>query len=72
MRGRIIALYQIVYMGTTPIGALIVGGLATVVGARSGLVLGAIAAVLAGLAGVWVLTIRSRTRPMRPTFAEHS
>ncbi len=40
MRGRILALYQIVYMGTTPLGAILVGALAATLGARSGLVLG--------------------------------
>jgi hypothetical protein len=53
MRGRILSLYQIVYMGTTPMGAVLVGWLASTSGARSGLVLGAVAALLAGAAGVW-------------------
>jgi MFS family permease len=53
MRGRILSLYQVVYSGTTPLGALIVGALASSVGARSGLVVGAIAALLAGAVGIW-------------------
>jgi MFS family permease len=53
MRGRIVALYQIVYQGTTPLGALIVGWLASTLGARSGLVLGAAAALVAGVGGLW-------------------
>jgi MFS family permease len=53
MRGRILSLYQILYQGTTPLGAILIGWLASVSGARSGLVLGAVAAVLAGLIGVW-------------------
>jgi MFS family permease len=53
MRGRILALYQVLYQGTTPIGAILVGWLASTSGARSGLVLGAVAAVVAGLAGLW-------------------
>jgi MFS family permease len=52
MRGRILSLYQIVYQGTTPIGAILVGWLASTSGARSGLVLGAIAALVAGAAGL--------------------
>ena len=32
MRGRILSLYQIVYMGTTPLGALLVGALASTAG----------------------------------------
>jgi MFS family permease len=52
MRGRVLSLYQVVYAGTTPLGALIVGALASSVGARSGLVLGAVAALLAGAVGL--------------------
>lgn len=53
MRGRILSLYQVLYQGTTPIGAILVGWLASMSGARSGLVLGAVAAIVAGLAGLW-------------------
>jgi MFS family permease len=53
MRGRVLSLYQVVYAGTTPLGALVVGALASSVGARSGLVLGAVAALLAGAVGIW-------------------
>jgi MFS family permease len=53
MRGRILSLYQIVYTGTTPLGALLVGSLAATVGARSGLVVGSVAALVAGGLGVW-------------------
>jgi hypothetical protein len=49
----VLSLYQVVYAGTTPLGALIVGALASSVGARSGLVLGAVAALLAGIVGLW-------------------
>jgi hypothetical protein len=53
MRGRILSLYQLVYMGTTPFGALAVGALASTIGPRSGLVLGAVGALLAGAVGIW-------------------
>jgi len=53
MRGRIISLYQIVFKGMTPLGALIIGTLAAVSGARSGLVAGAVAALAAGAGGLW-------------------
>jgi MFS family permease len=53
MRGRILSLYQIVYMGTTPLGSLLVGWLAVAVGPRSGLVLGSLAALAAGTLGLW-------------------
>jgi MFS family permease len=58
MRGRILSLYQLVYMGTTPMGALLVGWLASTVGPRSGLVMGAAAALAAGAVGLWA---RSRS-----------
>ncbi len=55
MRGRILSLYQIVYMGTTPLGALFVGALASTSGSRSGLVVGAVGALAAGVFGLWAL-----------------
>ena len=55
MRGRILSLYQIVYMGTTPLGALLVGALASTSGSRSGLVVGAVGALAAGVFGLWSL-----------------
>ena len=70
MRGRILALYAMVYQGTTPMGALIVGSLAATAGARSGLVVGGVGAVLAGLVGLWLSGLNQRSHRMRPTFAE--
>ena len=49
MRGRVMALYSVVFLGSTPIGAPLVGWLAELEGPRSGLVLGAVAALLTGL-----------------------
>ena len=42
------ALYSVVFLGSTPIGGPIVGWLAEVAGPRSGLVLAGIAAIAAG------------------------
>jgi MFS family permease len=47
MRGRVMALYSMVFLGSTPIGAPLVGWVAEVVGPRAGLVLGAVAALAA-------------------------
>jgi hypothetical protein len=44
------ALYSVVFLGSTPIGAPLVGWLAEVGGPRAGLVLGAVAALVTGLA----------------------
>jgi MFS family permease len=51
MRGRVMALYSVVFLGSTPIGAPLVGWLAEVAGPRVGMALGACAALAAaGLA----------------------
>ena len=52
MRGRVMALYSVVFLGSTPIGGPIAGWLAEVAGARAGLVLGGLAA-LAAAGGGW-------------------
>ena len=40
MRGRVMSLYSVVFLGSTPIGAPAVGWLAEVAGPRSGLLAG--------------------------------
>src|SRR5205085_126135 len=47
LRGRIMALFSVVFIGSTPIGAPLVGWLAEVAGPRAGLVVGGIAALTA-------------------------
>ena len=49
LRGRVMALYSIVFLGSTPIGAPLVGWLAEVAGPRSGLFAGAAAALAAAV-----------------------
>jgi MFS family permease len=51
MRGRVMALYAMVFLGSTPIGAPLVGWIAEVWGPRGGLVLGGVAALLAAAGG---------------------
>jgi predicted MFS family arabinose efflux permease len=58
MRGRVMALYSVVFLGSTPIGAPIVGALSEWVGPRAGLLLGATAALTAALAAYVVLRRR--------------
>ncbi|GAA2962589.1 MFS transporter [Streptomyces enissocaesilis] len=60
-RGRVMALYTLVFQGTTPLGALLVGGLSETLGARSGLLVGGAASVLA--AGTATVFHLRRTRP---------
>jgi predicted MFS family arabinose efflux permease len=57
LRGRVMALYVTVFLGTTPIGAPLVGLVAQGFGARAGLVVGAVAALAAG---ALALAVRSR------------
>ena len=49
LRGRVMALYGIVFLGSTAIGAPVIGWLAQVAGPRSGLYAGAAAALLSAL-----------------------
>ena len=53
MRGRVMALYSMVFIGSTPLGAPLVGWLADVAGPRAGLVLGAVAALAARRSRWW-------------------
>ena len=61
MRGRVMALYSVVFLGSTPIGAPIAGVLSEIAGPRAGLVLGAAAAMLAAFAAYTVLRRRERS-----------
>jgi predicted MFS family arabinose efflux permease len=51
MRGRVMSLWSVSFLGTTPIGGPIVGFIGGSLGARYGLGVGAAAALLAGLYG---------------------
>jgi predicted MFS family arabinose efflux permease len=49
LRGRVMALYSVVFLGSTPIGAPLVGLLAEAAGPRAGMLAGALAALGAGV-----------------------
>ena len=53
MRGRVLALQAMLFLGSTPIGAPIVGWVSQQFGARYGVALGAAAALGAGAWGLW-------------------
>lgn len=56
LRGRVLALYMAVIMGSTPIGAPIAGWVADAFGPRAAIVLGGAAGILAFLIGLaWVI-----------------
>ncbi|UTI62532.1 MFS transporter [Paraconexibacter antarcticus] len=59
LRGRVMALYGVVFLGSTPIGAPILGAVCEHFGARTGLAVGAVAAAGAGVAA---LTTAARQR----------
>jgi MFS family permease len=54
-RGRVMALYVIVFVGSTPIGGPLLGWVAQEFGPRAGLALGGFATVVASLAIRWAL-----------------
>ncbi|MGZ4271812.1 MAG: MFS transporter [Solirubrobacteraceae bacterium] len=56
MRGRVMSLYSVVFLGSTPIGAPLVGWLAQTAGPRAGLYAGAVAALVAAVAALIAFT----------------
>ena len=63
MRGRVLALQAIVFLGSTPIGGPILGAIAETFGARYGIAVGAVATLAAG--GFGLFTVRpSRQVPL--------
>jgi MFS family permease len=63
MRGRVMALYGLVFLGTTPIGSLLVGWLAERYGPRSGLVLAGVGAIAAAAVAAASDALRRRRAP---------
>jgi MFS family permease len=63
MRGRVMALYGMVFLGTTPIGGPIAGWVGQHVSPRAGLAMGGVVALVTGVVGLWLLS--RRTLPER-------
>ena len=55
LRGRVLALYLAVMMGSTPIGAPIIGAVADAWGPRTAIIVGGVAGVIAALIGLFWL-----------------
>jgi MFS family permease len=53
MRGRVIALWQVAFQGTTPIGGPLVGWIIAVSDPRTGLAVGGLACLVAAAGAVW-------------------
>lgn len=64
MRGRVLALQAIVFLGTTPVGGPIVGAVSEHFGARYGLALGAVATIATGAFGL--VMVRGHQRASSP------
>jgi MFS family permease len=62
MRGRVMALWSVAFVGSTPIGGPLIGWVCEHVGPRWGLGLGGAGAVLAGCLGAW----RANRRGLAP------
>jgi MFS family permease len=56
MRGRVMALYAIAFLGSTPIGSPIVGWISSAWGPRAGFAVGGVAALLAGAVASYALS----------------
>jgi MFS family permease len=67
MRGRVLALQAMVFLGSTPIGGPILGWICDWLGARAGVALGALAALGAA---VWGAAAAKRVRPATTIEAE--
>ncbi len=55
MRGRVMALWAVAFLGTTPVGGPIIGFISEHAGPRVGLGVGGVAALVAALLGWWLL-----------------
>lgn len=61
MRGRVMSLWSVAFLGSTPVGGPVVGIVAGALGARFGLGLGALAIAVAAAFGWWSLRRRAAT-----------
>ncbi len=55
MRGRVMALWAVAFMGSTPIGGPVIGWITSLFGARTGLAVGALSCFAAGLIGMYAI-----------------
>lgn len=73
MRGRVLALQSIVFLGSTPVGGPIVGWITEHLGARVGLGVGAVACLLAGAWGLAAAhSDKGRVRSAKGTAPAHA
>ncbi len=65
MRGRVMALYSMLFLGSTPIGGPLCGWIAQAFGTRWAIAMGAAAALASGVAGLFVLRRRTHDAEAR-------
>jgi MFS family permease len=65
MRGRVMALYGMVFLGSTPFGGPVAGWLGEHFDARVGLAGGGLVALATGALGLWLLAQRGGAEPVR-------
>jgi MFS family permease len=65
MRGRVMALWAVAFLGSTPIGGPIAGYVSATLGARAGLVMGAASCFVA--AGIGLVVVRRQARTVLET-----
>jgi MFS family permease len=63
MRGRVIALWQVAFQGTTPVGGPAIGWIIALTDPRIGLAVGAASCFAAAISGVVLARRYRRTRP---------
>jgi MFS family permease len=69
MRGRVMALYSVVFLGSTPIGGPIAGWVGQHLGSRVALAGGGVIAVAVGAAAMGAIRSRSRATGVSPVAA---
>jgi MFS family permease len=62
MHGRVLGLHSLAFLGTTPLGAPVIGWICDVMGARSGFLVSGVSAVVPALVLVLVPSVRRRRR----------
>ena len=70
MRGRVMALYGLLFLGSTPVGGPVLGWIAEEWGPRVGLALGGALSLAAALAAMSGVRTRRRTGPITPGAGE--
>jgi MFS family permease len=71
MRGRVMALWAVAFLGSTPIGGPIAGAVSEGLGGRAGIALGAVACGLAALLGEFTIRrLRARRAVAQPAVAD--